>query len=138
MDPFTALGAAANIIQFVSFAAALISQTKEVSCSAAGCSMKAATLEASYDRLKTLSNELATVSFNPPAIRDLWLACKNDCDRLLGTLQRLRSSNKPNKTWKSFTVALRTVWKASEISDLEDRLRRTQSVLTLHICANIR
>ncbi|KAF7513707.1 hypothetical protein GJ744_007758 [Endocarpon pusillum] len=36
---------------------------------------------------------------------------------------------------QSLTLALKTVWKSSEIADLEQRLHHVQSALTLQICA---
>ena len=156
MDPLTALGAAANIVQFVSFTSSLISKTRDISCSTTGRPSDILTLETVYSHFQRLSTDLTTSSISQygyaleswsssvelenhfSAIKDLWLMCKTDCDKLLGIVKKLISTGKPNNLWKSFKMALQTEWKSDEIADLEERLHRTQSTLTLHICTTIR
>lgn len=188
MDPLTAVGVAANIVQFVSFTSGLISKTREISCSPTGSCAEIVTLQSSYEHLQRLSSKLGrppvsrsdlikddstfpatpahpdnipeywkecaefgdtnpivkywsaskTLADHYSAIKELWLACQTDCENLLGVLQKLISANKPNSKWRSFKIALSTMWKANKISELEERLHRTQSNLTLHLCATIR
>jgi hypothetical protein len=61
MEPLAALGLAANILQFVSFTAGLISKTKEISSSATGCSEEVLTIDKVYTRLRSLSVDLSTI-----------------------------------------------------------------------------
>jgi len=151
MDPLTAFGLSASVVQFVSFASDLISKSKEIHSSAKGCSAKVLTLETVYTQLRDLSTSLESSSQKDPrlaavegtsvlakhvfAINDLSRSCKIDCDRLLEVLRKLQGGNRSRNRWQSFGLALKTVWKSSEIADLEFRLHHTQTTLTLHIDA---
>jgi hypothetical protein len=151
MDPLTALGLSANVAQFVSFASELISKSKEIYSSAKGCTRKVLTLETVYSQLRDLSSSLELSSRKDPklaavegtskfvkhvfAINNLSQLCKNDCDRLMEALRKLQGGEGSRNKWQSFTLALKTVWKSSEIADLEQRLHHVQATLTLQICA---
>jgi hypothetical protein len=151
MDPLTALGLSASVAQFVSFASELISKSKEIYTSARGCTEKMLTLETIYTRLRDLSTSLESSSQKDPrlkavegtsefvnhifAINDLSGSCKMDCDRLLEVIRKLQGRDGVKNRWQSFTLALKTVWKGSEIEELEQKLHHAQTTLTLHICA---
>lgn len=151
MDPLTAFGLSASVAQFVSFASELISKSKEIYASAKGCTGKVLTLEKVYTRLRDLSSSLESSSQRDLrleaaegmsefkrhvfAINDLSGSCKKDCDRLLEVFRRLQCGDGSRSRWQSFALALKTVWKANEIADLEQRLHHAQATLTLHICA---
>jgi hypothetical protein len=151
MDPLTALGLAANVAQFVSFASELISKSEEIYASAKGCTSKVLTLETVYLQLRDLSSSLELSSQKDPklvavqgtsdftkhvfAINDLSRSCKEDCDRLLEVLRKLRGGDGSKSRWHSFTLALKTIWKSNEIAALEQRLHHVQATLTLQICA---
>lgn len=154
MDPLTALGLAAGVVQFVSFAAHLISKTKAVHDSSSGQTDEVVTLEATYTRLQELSQNLETCSRPDPtleivegntdyvknvlAIKDLSRNCEGDCQRLLKIVDKLKTSGDSHHRWQSFRVALRTVWKGNEIAELEQRLHHTQMTLTLLVCSQTR
>ena len=151
MDPLTALGLSASIVQFVNFAVGLISETKEIHASAQGCSESSATIETVYAQLRELSVGLELSSQGDPklellerppefvkhvfAINDLARLCKEDCTRLVAIVETLKMGSSVKSSWRSFRLALRTAWKANEISDLEQRLHYSQTTLTLHVCA---
>ena len=147
MDPLSALGLAANVAQFISFTTDLISVSKELHKSASGSTDRILTLEATYDKLKRLSNELKSSprAFQPQevakhvdAINGISCSCKVDCDSRLEVVRKLKGEEHRRSRWRSFKIALKTVWRDSEISALEQRLHRTQTTLTLEICAMIR
>ncbi|GAB1319138.1 NACHT-NTPase and P-loop NTPases N-terminal domain-containing protein [Madurella fahalii] len=151
MEPLTALGLAANVIQFVSFASSLIFKIREISTSADGATSEVTTLDTVYGRLHSLSSELElasqrdamleAVSEKPDivnrvfAINDLSRSCKEDCDKLLNIVQMLKSDDGTKHRWQSFRLALKGVWKSDEIARLEQRLHYTQTSLTLQVCA---
>ena len=68
------------------------------------------------------------------AIKALSSSCKKDCDELLEIVQQLKSDNGSWGRWQSFRVALKTLWEKKKITELEERLNKTQVILTLHIC----
>ena len=151
MDPLAALGLAANLAQFVSFASELLSRSREIYASAKGCTTNVLTLETIYSQLRELSSGLELSSRRDPklvavegtsefvkhvfAINNLSQLCKNECDRLLEALRKLQGGGGSRNKWQSFMLALKTVWKSSEIADLEQRLHHVQATLTLEICA---
>ncbi|KAH7155899.1 hypothetical protein EDB81DRAFT_880231 [Dactylonectria macrodidyma] len=151
MDPLTALGLAAAVVQFVGFASHLVSKTKDIQESATGQSKQAATLETVYSQLQHLSSRLELSSRRDPrleivegstdlvkhvfAINDLSRICEGDCQRLLDIVRKLKVVDESSRRWQSFRVALKTIWKGNEISDLEQRLHNTQTTLTLHVCS---
>ncbi|KAK5654647.1 hypothetical protein OQA88_6968 [Cercophora sp. LCS_1] len=144
MDPLTAVGLAGSVVQFISFAIQLISKTKEVHASAKGQTEHVATIESIYGQLMDFSvklemsskRELVETSSEAVkhviAINDLSRSCEADCRRLLDIVRKLRSSG---GRWQGFRAALKTVWKAGEIDELEERLHRAQTTLTLHLCS---
>lgn len=151
MDPLAALGLAANVVQFISFTFKLLSKSNEIYTSAKGCSSKVFTLEPIYEQLQSLSLRLELSSRKDSnlmlvegisdivkhvfAINELSRSCKEDCDRLLGVLSKLQGRGGSKNRWESFKLALTTIWKESEISNLEQRLHYTQTTLALHICS---
>lgn len=155
MDPLTALGLAAGVVQFVSFASHLITKTKEIHVSASGQTDEVATLETTYTRLHELSQCLETCSRRDPnleivgghteyymkivlAIRDLSRSCEGDCQKLLKIVEKLKTSGDSHRRWQTFRLALRTVWKGNEIAELEHRLHHTQMTLTMLVCSQTR
>jgi hypothetical protein len=151
MDPLTAFGLAANVVQFVTFAAGLISKPREVHNLAKGTTNDVLILDTIYTELLALSSKLEVSSQIDPditivpgksalvdhtvAISKLSQTCKNDCTKLLEALRKLRGRDGPKSRWKSFKIALNTIWKSDEIAALEKRLHNIQTTLTLHICA---
>ena len=149
MDPLTAFGLSASIVQFVGFASGLISKTKEIYASADSSTSQVSSLETVYGQLRKLSSELQLSSQRDPkllalegnqdvvnhifAINDLSQSCKEDCDRLLDITSKLKSGGTTKRRWQSFRLALKTVWKGNEIADLEQRLHYTQTTLTLQV-----
>lgn len=151
MDPLTALGLAAGVVQFVSFVSHLITKTKEIHASASGQTNEIATLETTYSNLQKLRSRLETSSRRDPklevvedktnfvrhvfAINDLSCACEGDCKRLLEIVGKLKTGAESRHRWQTFRVALKTVFKGNEIVELEQRLHHTQTTLTLHVCS---
>ncbi|KAI8961684.1 hypothetical protein F5Y11DRAFT_220603 [Daldinia sp. FL1419] len=150
MDPLTAFGLSASIVQFIGFASDLISRSREIYNSSKGCTNETETLDTVYGQLRNLSSSLETsfaqdlvieevqekgIVQHVLAIADLASTCKLNCDRLLETVDELKGKNGAQTRWKSFKLALKTVWKDNKIVELENSLHHTQTTLILHICA---
>lgn len=154
MEPLTALGLAAGVVQFVSFASHIIMKTKETHVSASGQTDELLTLETTYTKLYEMSRTLETCSRrdsaleiveantdyakNFLAIKDLARNCEGDCQRLLKIVEKLKTSDDSCHRWQALRVALRAAWKGNEISELEKRLHHTQMTLTLLVCSHAR
>ena len=146
MEVLTAIGLAGNIVQFVSFASALISKSHEIHSSATGCTDRVTYLDTIYGKLRDFSSELQSGQFNGRSssqrlvahdtrIKELSNSCRIDCDKLLEIVRKLQSDNGSKGPWRSFRKALKIHWMKEYIDDLERRLSGTQATLTLAICA---
>lgn len=150
MDPVTAISLAGAVVQFVSFAYKLVAKTREIHESASGQSENVATVEEIYTCLLRFSSQLQASSAEGPkldlteshgvarhvfAINELCRSCEKDCQKLLVMARQLQGKGGAGHRLQSFRAALKTLWKSSEIEELEERLHLTQTTLTLHICA---
>ncbi|KAI8626215.1 hypothetical protein F5Y19DRAFT_229962 [Xylariaceae sp. FL1651] len=150
MDPLSAVGLAGTIIQFITFACSLLSKSSEIHNSVTGRSTDLTSIITVYEKLQAFSTQLTSqenaasrlASSNEiesghetSALKEILKASKTDCDQLLKVAQKLDVENGPFRRWKSFRAALELLWKRDEIEELDKRLQRTQSALTLHICA---
>lgn len=152
MDPMTALGLAANVFACISFATGLIKGTIEISTSPDGRSADTLRLESIYNELESLCDGLKSTMDHPipsgmdkgakkddartiaTAVKSLSAVCKTDCEELLGVIINLKAKGDTKGRWASFRIALKTAWEKRRIDELEERLSRSQTTLTLHIC----
>lgn len=128
LDPFSALGAAGNIIQFVDFGCKLVRNTQAIAREASGSSRKATELSAIATDIKRLAAAIAN-SDVPTYLRDGAKQCQSLAQELLGILNRLSRNGKGRK-WGSFLIALREIWNSDKISDFMLRLSMLQDRLT--------
>ncbi|KAH8775890.1 hypothetical protein BGZ57DRAFT_369000 [Hyaloscypha finlandica] len=125
LDPFTAIGLAGNIVQFVDYSSKLISSTYEIYRSSTGSSKNHVYLEAIATRLLELNRTLeqpkltGTKSYDK-ALLELRAECSQDAEDLLRLIEALRA--KKDSKWSSFRKALRSAWEKEAISRLEGRL----------------
>jgi hypothetical protein len=147
MDPISVLSLASNVVQFVTFAKDLISDSIEIYRSTSGTTTDILNLDAIYGHLSGFSEALQSCferesKFGAPediagtvkAVKKLSISCKADCERLLDITSKLKAVPDSKKSWKSFKIALRKFWEQTEISQLEDRLAKSQVTLTLYVC----
>ncbi|KAI1775489.1 hypothetical protein F4818DRAFT_51040 [Hypoxylon cercidicola] len=150
MDPLSAVALAGTIVQFVTFTCSLLSKSSEIHHSATGNSDEVTSLQTIYRHLQSFSAKFsspesvfihrATSGGNSDngtilALKDIFQSSKEDCDRILKVIEKLKVKDGPGHRWRSFRAALELIWKRNEIEDLDKRLQRAQSALTLHICA---
>ncbi|EUC47766.1 hypothetical protein COCMIDRAFT_58713, partial [Bipolaris oryzae ATCC 44560] len=147
MDPFTAVGLAGNIVQFVDFACKLFSEARELKTSVTGQSTAQLELETTCNYLNTFTRQLSTSHFdsNPrnltsgeKAIVDLATSCKSTADELLALLQKLQvKQNANHRSYQSFLQAARGVWKKSKIEELQRNLDSHRRDLTLGLAYSL-
>jgi hypothetical protein len=135
-----------SLVSSVTFAKELISTTVDIRNSTSGTSDSILSINAVYTKLSGFSAHMKTISdtkilaegeiaYALSAIKDLSAVCSNDCDNLLRITEKLRVKPEGKTTWKAFKATLRTAMMQNEISQMEERLNRSQATLTLHICA---
>lgn len=154
MDPVTAFGLAAGILQFVQF-------SSDIFKTAYGSYrlLQQDGADAICERLKELSNELKDslqsaakpqshsghpLPFSCEAeskeeilLRNLAKGCHQDCEILITRLGVLRSRSGPRQFWASFKDALSGSLSSGKDSlhQIQDRIKQHESTLTVHMCA---
>lgn len=154
MDPVTAFGLAASILQFVQF-------SSDIFKTAYGSyqTLQRDDVDGICERLKVLSNELddslqsaagpASHSERQPLLpraheskaeiflRDLAKSCRQDCEKLVNRLGILRNRSGPRQFWASLRDALNGSLSSGQDSlhQIQDRIKQHESTLTVHMCA---
>jgi hypothetical protein len=154
MDALSALGLAGNIVQFVSFSHEIVSLGKEIYKSASGTRAESLELESIIQDLSAIHGSL----------RDSWagragrhstlpktdshsrqeatlVALIDQCDpiytELKSVLEKLHVQGEHRK-WKSFSAAVKFLWKEDEIKDLEKRICKLQCQIDSNLISGIR
>ena len=142
LDPFSALGLASNVVQFVDFGTKLFAGAAELYHSVDGTLAVNAQLETITKDLSSMSAELGTanhygtqpVSADVKNLMELALSCKQLADEVLVVLTKLKVPNGHGR-WKSIRQALAGAWKEKEIRAYVERLDRFRSQMTAHLIA---
>jgi hypothetical protein len=125
MDPVTAIGLAASILNFVSFSWGLIKGTTEIYHSANGALEENERIEVVIRDLDRIAGDLGkgcTGSTSPElAVKELAEDCKEDSAKLLGLLKKLRVRGKVT-IWKSLKAKFLTLMSKDELENLKERL----------------
>jgi hypothetical protein len=120
-NPFTALGLASNIVQFVDFGSKLISESRELYKSASGTTIESKDLRKATENLQQFCDKLvvprqtastATRFSKEESLRNLTISCKDTAFALLLALRELAARGS-HKKWQSIRVALKSVQKKS-------------------------
>lgn len=137
MDPITAIGFASSIITFVDFAWDLVSGTVELSKSQTGRSSQNIHIENVIRDLEEATDDLDTGSLGTSKeakrLKRLAEDCHTLAEELLGLLKRLQRDGNKRKTWQSLVVTWRNMRKASEVSEMQERLQEYRSEISLQL-----
>jgi len=136
LDPWTALGLAGNIVQFVDFTFKLISESREILKSRDGISDRNRTLQTIATDLSHLTDDLTIsasrgTTFVGEQLRGLAFECQDVAAELRKALQGLQTTDKTR--WKSFLIALQEVLRKDEIARMTGRLDALQRELNTHL-----
>lgn len=147
MDPVTAFGLAAGVVQFVQFSNRLLNSSVKIYIASNPSLVQEESLDTLCARLKDLSTKLSTaphgisvnVSQNDGHLHDLAASCQKDCDTLLAKLMDLRSRSGHRRFWKSIREALKdgSGMTRDSFCQLQDRLKTYESSMSLHMCASL-
>ena len=135
MDPVAALGLAGNIVQFVDFSYKVLQDTKSLYGSSTGASAENDIIETICNDLINLNNALTAPSEPgaiPDSMRTLASNCKDVAAELLQLLDKVKVHG-PNRKWRSFVQALRSVWKKEQIEELVRRMERLRNETQFHL-----
>ena len=141
MDPFSALGLASNVLQFVDVGVRLVSKGREIHNSVDGNLSVNREIELTTKDLIQICDgltspeshvDLRDSSEAERALIPLCNACKQLGEELLHILQSLSLGNKHRK-WMTVRQALRSACKKSKIRSYEQRLGAFRSQIVAHL-----
>ena len=144
-EAVAALGVAANVVQFIDFSGRILSESHRLHRSKKVNPGKneelesiALDLQKIYDELQYPQNEMSQAPTpNDIQLQRLAEQCRGVCLELLAGLEKLKIVDPPGK-WRSFRVALKTVWGESKIKDLQVRLDEARQELIIRILMSFR
>lgn len=138
LDPLSALGVAAAVVQFVQFGSDIVGSGLSLYKSRDGALDENIRHESISAHLKHLAAQFAGESSSTPGIQDkkLWvLAC--DCESLCGEMLELLDSLKIHgsrfRSWNAVRQAVRSVWKAEKVRRMQEHLDRIRAELALSL-----
>lgn len=134
IDPYTALGAASAIVQFVQFGATVVSKAYNIHKAADGSILELAELENARSRLEALSAQLDAIahdqkvdgSLYEKAAAKLAVDCENIANRMLELLRDFDTQGQPGKL-KSVQMAIRLERRKPALASLEKELNTLRS-----------
>jgi hypothetical protein len=137
MDPFTAIGLASSIVQFVDFSTKLINGAREVYNSASGMTEENKSLESIVNEMKQLSSKLLPTthhsrSEDEKALCRVAAECNILSDQildLLGTIKPKLPKSKRQSAW----AAVKNKMHEREKLELQKRLDNCHSQLELQL-----
>jgi hypothetical protein len=138
MDPVTAVGFAASIINFVDFTWSLIKGSYEVYESATGATIDQTRVSTVLDDLSTITKSLQSdVKGSSQHLKDLKklaLECAEVSQELTTILRDLKRKE-GNKAWRSLEAKWKSMRKEKEVASIEQRLNtyRLQLLMRLNL-----
>lgn len=147
MDPLTAFGLAASVVQFVTLTGGLLKKSTEIYGSASGLP-NALDIHEVYRELTGISSSLQDITWtghgpctadrgirrNIDSVRELANTCRRDCEKLLDVLGKLKAKDGRSHRFKSFRVAFIALREGDKIEHLEKRLAETERQIMLYLC----
>lgn len=141
LDPITAFGLAANVVQFVHFGSNLLSESIDLYNSAIGATASNIELETvTKDIQESIAPLHASVQEFPTTSSycQLLTSCDDVAQKLLAAVEKLGVKDGPRRKWRSFAKALLSVWGKEDISRLQERIGTLRDQIVLHITKEAR
>lgn len=136
MDPFTAFSLATGVITFIDFSWKLMTETTEIAKSIDGRSEDTRTLDLIIKDIDAsdaaIERTAAAATDTDATLSQIIQQCRAVSARLRDTLEKLAVAP-GDSHWRSFTAALRAVWKKSDIESLFVTISRLRSRVLEHL-----
>lgn len=132
MDPLTALGLAANIVQFVDFGFKLLGGAREIYSSASGATKDNEVLESVTKKMDMLSIALSAVPTTPNQsqeekdLSNLAAECAMASNEIFKLLAKIKPKNPKSKLQIGLSI-IKTKVKENDIAALEKRIDKYRS-----------
>ncbi|CAN9452136.1 unnamed protein product [Alternaria sp. RS040] len=147
LDPLIALGAVANVTQFVEFAIRILAKSHAIYNSANGSLVEYDDLSKVSGDVSVLSRKLqesltttaasSSLTADDQALCDLCKGCIDVSQELTKALETLTGQGKPGR-FRSFRQALKSVWSKDDIDNLERRVKMYKEELNIRIIVGLR
>lgn len=148
MEAIAAVGLAANVLQFVDYVHALVSDANQAYRSVSGSSTKSLELKLVAESLNDLSEKLILAERNASdasatlgttgKICNIATSIQAISRELLAVLEQLRIRDGSHRKWRTFRHALDSIWQRSKISAMQSQLGELRSQLSIHVVSQIR
>ena len=147
MDPLSALGVAASVVQFLQFGGSLVSKSRQIYTQGTllddvKCKKASKRLNELTGRIRvSLKEELEKTGTLSSDARALGIICGN-CTKLsselLLNLNKLRVDENHKRKWKSFRQALKSVWSKDGVDSIARRIADCRDELNTHVMVSIK
>ncbi|CAN9432139.1 unnamed protein product [Alternaria alternata] len=147
LDPLIALGAVANVTQFVELAIKIFAKSHAIYSSANGSLVEYDDLGKVSEDISVLSRKLqeslttttasSSLTTDEQALCDLCKGCIDVSQELTKALEKLTGQGKPGRS-RSFRQALKSVWSKDDIDNLERRVKMYREELNIRIVVGLR
>jgi hypothetical protein len=147
LEPLIALGAVANVTQFIGLAIKIFAKSRRIYHSADGSLVEYDDLERVTGDVSTLSRKLQeslamtatsnSLTVDEEALCNLCKGCVDVSQELATALENLKSQGKPGR-FRSFRQALKSIWSKDYIENLERRMKTYREELNLRIVVGLR
>jgi hypothetical protein len=132
LDPFTILGLASNILQFLDFTGKLVAGTWAISKSASGVSEDTKYLRNKTTAVSRLIDDFFALNRCSAELQSVLEGCKMVADDLLRMLEKLEIKGSKTK-WKSFQIAWKETWSRHKVSLLFEKLADLQTQINTQV-----
>ncbi|OIW28776.1 hypothetical protein CONLIGDRAFT_391098 [Coniochaeta ligniaria NRRL 30616] len=145
MEAITAVGFAANVLQFVNYAHGLVSDANQAYRSVSGNTARNLELKVVTESLHELSEKLlkaekdAGDGSTPLSTRICGIATSIQVisRELLAVLDQLRVRDGSHRKWRTFRHALDSIWKRPKIYAMQSQLEELRSQLSIQVVSQI-
>jgi hypothetical protein len=142
MDPFSALSAAASVVQFLDYGIRVMSKSRELYTAVDGALSANVEIEEASARLQGLSRALSlqgSLDETDAALDTICKECIVVSKDFISALEKLKvPDGEKHKKWQSFRLALKSVLGKEKIDEMADRLAKLRSELDTHVLVSVR
>jgi hypothetical protein len=131
-DPFSVLSTTSSIISLLEFAWTLLAETRTIYKSAGGATEECVVLTAVANDIKFLNEAIIVSPSCGINLLKLVEESRIIADELLDAVDSLTVKGN-NNAWKSFTVALKQVWKKGKLEEFSKRLSWIQGQVASNV-----
>ena len=147
LDPLTAVGLAANLLQFIDFGCQILSKSRRLHKSPSGYLIEHQELKVASERLDDLQHGIdrslrdVSAQVNPTpaeeALGKVTKRCQVVAERLKAGLQEFAVEQGQSR-WKSLRQAFKAIWGKEEVDAMWKQLQEQREQLTMHLLVVVR